>query len=204
MVTVDDQHGYDEAVVHAAAEANWQTVPPQALLTTLARLRAFAILLCMNVDLAEHLVAITLLRAGVVMKPSSIGLNLAAWLLGRLRQYYYREHATARTSAASRPSATWKSRHAQHQDTLAALAELTAEQREALVLVDAAGCSAREAAHICRCTPIQFRNRLTGARDRLARLLSAPSSRPCNAVSLSLALLALSGSRGVAIDRHHS
>ena len=94
MVTVDDQHGYDEAVVHAAAEANWQAMPPQALLTTLARLRAFAILLCMNADLAEHLVAITLLCAGVVMKPSSIGLNLAAWLLGRLRQYYYREHAT--------------------------------------------------------------------------------------------------------------
>ena len=204
METVDDQHGYDEAVVNAAPEPTWQAEPPQALLTTLARLRAFAILLCMNVDLAEHLVAITLLRAGVVIKPTSIGPNLAAWLLGRLRQYYYREHATARTSAASGPSASWKSRHARHQDTLAALAELTAEQREALVLVEAAGCSAREAAHICRCTPIQFRYRLTGARDRLARLLSAPSLRPCNAAPLSLALVASTGSRGVAIDRHRS
>ena len=43
METVDDQHGYDEAVVHAAPEAKRQAVPPQALLTTLARLRAFAI-----------------------------------------------------------------------------------------------------------------------------------------------------------------
>jgi hypothetical protein len=81
---------------------------------------------------------------------------------------------------------------------------LTAEQREALALVEAAGCSAREAAHICRCTPIQFRNRLTGARDRLARLLSAPSLRPGNATPLSLAFVALTGSRGAAIDRHHS
>jgi hypothetical protein len=46
----------------------------------------------MNVDLAEQLVEITLLRAGAVMKPSNIGPNLSAWLFSRLRQYYYHEY----------------------------------------------------------------------------------------------------------------
>jgi RNA polymerase sigma-70 factor, ECF subfamily len=192
METVNDQHKYDEAAIHQVAERNRAGAPPQPLLMTVARLRAFAILLCLNVDLAEQLVTVTLLRAGVVMKPSSIGPSLSTWLFSRMRQYYYREYA-----GGWKPSAL--SRYVRHGDLLAGLAELTAEQREALVLVEAAGCSRREAAHICRCTPIQLRNRFTDARDRLARALSKRSSTPDAAAPLTVAFAALAGSRVAAI-----
>jgi RNA polymerase sigma-70 factor, ECF subfamily len=197
METVHDHHSYDEAAVHVGAEPNRHASLPLAMLTTVARLRAFAILLCMNLDLAERLVAITLVRAGVAIRPSGIGPILSTWLFSRLRQYYYRECA-----AGSEPSAP--SRYARHGEVLAALAELTAEQRESLVLVEAAGCSRREAAQICRCTPIQFRNRLADAQDRLARAMLKPSPRRDGTPPISVAFAVLTGSRGMTIDRHHS
>ena len=91
---------------YAAPEPTWQASRRSS--TDHARAaRAFAILLCMNVDLADTF-GDNPLRAGVVTKhPAS--LPSGPWRLA-LRQYYYREHATVWTSAASRPSASWKSR----------------------------------------------------------------------------------------------
>src|SRR3981189_136678 len=62
------------------------------LLATIAKLRSFAMLLCLDADLADHLVEVTLVRASVAMSPSRLGANTLAWLCARLRGYFYHEH----------------------------------------------------------------------------------------------------------------
>jgi RNA polymerase sigma-70 factor, ECF subfamily len=59
----------------------------------------------------------------------------------------------------------------EHADILAALAKLRAEQREALILVEAIRFSFGEAARICRQPPGRFRSLVEGARADLARHL---------------------------------
>lgn len=189
MEAFDEQHGYDEAA-SAADEPGSHVLASKPMLATVGRLRAFAVLLCLDADIADRLVATTLLRVCVAIRPSTIGPNLTNWLFSRLRQYYYHEYAGRSAAPAARRAP--QSHHALHADLLAALAELTTEEREVLVLVEGAGCSAREAARICRLTPVQLRHRLERARERLAGSLSKPSGRLRIAPSLSATLLTLS------------
>jgi len=51
------------------------------------------------------------------------------------------------------------------------LAQLPAEQREALILVGASGFSYEEAADICECAVGTIKSRVNRARSRLAKLL---------------------------------
>jgi len=82
-----------------------------------------------------------------------------------LRSYYYREYAR-------RPAVTpTGGASVEHADILAALAKLGAEQREALILVEAIRFSFGEAARVCRQPPGRFRNLVEGARADLARHL---------------------------------
>jgi RNA polymerase sigma-70 factor, ECF subfamily len=135
---------------------------PQVLTESIAGLRAFSILLCMDVKLGEELVKVTLLRARVAIDPPGLGTNLATWLIRRLRSYYYREYT--RRPVVTPPLGA----SSEHDDILAALAKLRAEQREALILVEAIRFSFGEAARICRRPPGRFRNLVEGARADLA------------------------------------
>jgi RNA polymerase sigma-70 factor (ECF subfamily) len=56
-----------------------------------------------------------------------------------------------------------------------ALAQLPAEQREALILVGASGFSYEEAADICECAVGTIKSRVNRARSRLAKLLEVES-----------------------------
>ncbi len=135
---------------------------PPAALASIGRLRTLAVLLCLDFDLADELVALTLTRASVGMNPRHFEPNLSTWLYGRLRGYYYRDYA----HRAARHDAPADIR-------FAALAELSAAQREALVLVEAVGCSVSEAARICRCPKDRFKQLMRSARETLARKLPA-------------------------------
>jgi RNA polymerase sigma-70 factor (ECF subfamily) len=57
-------------------------------------------------------------------------------------------------------------------DLRVALAQLPADQREALVLIGGAGHSYEEAASICGCAVGTIKSRVNRARRRLAELLS--------------------------------
>jgi RNA polymerase sigma-70 factor (ECF subfamily) len=57
-----------------------------------------------------------------------------------------------------------------------ALAQLPADQREALVLVGASGFSYEEAAHICGCAVGTIKSRVNRARTRLAELMGVESA----------------------------
>ena len=167
MKLLDEDHGCAWKGLRVTDKAGAQAGPPQAMLATVARLRAFALLLCLDANLADELVALTLLS-----KPSTIGLNLSTWLFSQLRSFYYSKFADASGSRETLASAMRLSRQIEHGATLAALAELTAEEREALVLIEAAGCSYDQVARICRCPPVRFNNRVASARLGFARLLS--------------------------------
>ena len=150
---------------YAPAARQYELPERQVLHESICRLRAFSILLCMDVNLGEELVKVTLLRAGAAIDPGGLGTDLATWLIRRLRSYYYREYAR-------RPAVTpTGGASVEHADILAALAKLGAEQREALILVEAIRFSFGEAARVCRQPPGRFRNLVEGARADLARHL---------------------------------
>jgi RNA polymerase sigma-70 factor, ECF subfamily len=145
------------------------------LFATVAKLRSFSLLLCLNADVADRLVEITLLRAGVCMSPSRLGSNTLGWLCGRLRSYFYSEFA-GRPTDATLTSSDLPSLLSQFQgvtqDLLNVLADLPAEHREALVLTEAMGFSRGQAARICSCPLHIFKVRIEEARTHLAMFLS--------------------------------
>ena len=65
-------------------------------LATIAQLRAFSLLLCLDAKLANELVEITLLRVCVATNPSHLNPSHLAWLIARLRTYFYAEFAHRR------------------------------------------------------------------------------------------------------------
>ena len=171
-----DNSGYQLRATSIADQSALQDQPSHAVLATVARLRAFATLLCLDAALADELVTVTLLRASVAMECSSIDPSLSTWLFSRLRTYYYKEHAIWFNPQALQAAALRLSQRAKNGDVFLALAALTAEEREALVLVEAAGCSLREAARICRYPPVRFKKLLTGVRASFARVLAKQKS----------------------------
>ena len=150
---------------YSPAARQYELPERQVLHESICRLRAFSILLCMDVNLGEELVKVTLLRACVAIDPGGLSTNLTTWLIRRLRGYYYREYAR-------RPAVTPPGGRASSTPIFSPqLAMLRAEQREALILVEAIRFSFGEAARICRQPPGRFRNLVEGARADLARHL---------------------------------
>ena len=135
---------------------------PPAALATVGRLRALAILLCLDVDLADELVAITLTRASVGMNPRHFELNLSTWLYGRLRGYYYRDYA--HRAARREPQADTRVCGARRAFGGATRSAGSHRGR---------GCSVSEAARICRCPRDRFKQLVNSARATLARNLPA-------------------------------
>ena len=151
-----------ELALSPPVEASQQQDPT----VTIARLRGFAFLLSMDVDLADRLVEVTLLRASVVASFSGLGESLFPWLLSRLRSYYYREHERGRLQIDGVELAL-RSESESQDEFLMALAKLVPEQREALVLIEAVCLSHDEAARICRKSREQFKSLMTSAQANL-------------------------------------
>ena len=145
------------------------------LFATVAKLRSFSLLLCLNSELADRLVEITLLRAGVCMSPSRLGSNTLGWLCGRLRSYFYSEfvgrptHVTLESSDLPPVLSQFQGAA---QDLVNVLTELPAEHREALVLTEAMEFSRAQAARIASCPLHIFKPRIEEARAHLAMFLS--------------------------------
>jgi RNA polymerase sigma-70 factor (ECF subfamily) len=191
MTSIENQHSSVQERGYATGSKAPEPSQQRGLHDTIAKLRAYSVLLCMDVDLADDLVAVTLARASVATSPSRLGEDLVPWLISRLRSYYYREHA-ARSAAAARgrPLQPEQFAGSQHHDILAALAKLAPEQREALVLTEAAGFSFAEAARICRRPPGRFKDLVETAEANLARLLAMRASGPLKQTTISPALFA--------------
>ena len=131
----------------------------QEPLATIAKLRAFAVLLCMDMSSFEQ------------------GGDASAWLFGKLRSYFYAEYASRSAPNLGANADGWPTNQVHvagpaHGALLAALAKLSPEQREALVLVEAAGFCDSEAARICRCRPDTFKDLVDRARTKVSQTLS--------------------------------
>jgi RNA polymerase sigma-70 factor (ECF subfamily) len=131
----------------------------EAMLAAIPSLRAFAISLCRNGDQAEDLVQETLLRGCANISSSTPDTNMLGWLFTILRNEFYSECRRRRRrpfesiddraeSLAAKPTQVAQ---AVHREVCAALAKLAPEQRDALILIGAAGLSYDEAATMSGC-----------------------------------------------------
>jgi RNA polymerase sigma-70 factor, ECF subfamily len=155
----------------------------EAILAAVPSLRAFAISLSGNVDRADDLVQETMLRALANIHSFQPGTNMSAWLFTILRNLFRSEYRKRRREvedtdgsfAEGLKSHPEQLGRVEFQEFRAALSQLPAEQREALILVGASGFSYEEAADICDCAVGTIKSRVNRARSRLARLLSIDS-----------------------------
>ena len=160
---------------------NTDSVPlKQALLGLIPNLRAFAVSLCGDIERADDLVQESLLKAWNHLDSFQEGTNLRAWLFTILRNTYFSECRRRRrevedrdgTKAAELAVHPDQQGHLDMQDFRRALNILPPDQREALVLVGAAGFSYEEAAAISACAVGTIKSRVNRARGKLIELLS--------------------------------
>lgn len=160
-----------------------RTVSPglkDALVAQIGNLRAFAVSLCGDRERADDLVQETLYKAWNHLDSFEEGTNLKAWLFTILRNTYFSERRRKKrevedvdgTYAAKLASAPEQHGHMDMKDFEDVLSDLPDDQREALVLVGAAGFSYEEAAEISGCAVGTIKSRVNRARRRLAEALN--------------------------------
>jgi RNA polymerase sigma-70 factor, ECF subfamily len=151
----------------------------EAMLAQVPILRAFAFSLCGNFERADDLVQETLLKAWQHLNKFEEGTNLRAWLFTILRNTYFSDLRKRRREVedvegkktASLSVAPAQQGHVDMQDLHKALKLLPADQREALVLVGAAGMSYEEAAVVAQCAVGTVKSRVNRARIKLTEML---------------------------------
>jgi RNA polymerase sigma-70 factor, ECF subfamily len=127
------------------------------MLATIPNLRAFAISLSGSLDQADDLVQTTLLRGIENIASFEPGTSMQAWLFTIPRNQFYTQTRRQRLKVEDPEGALCgrlavlpeQGAHLDYTDMLRALAKLTVEQREALLLVAAEGLSYEEAVRIC-------------------------------------------------------
>jgi RNA polymerase sigma-70 factor (ECF subfamily) len=145
----------------------------------MASLRAFAVSLCGDKERADDLVQETLFKAWNHLDSFREGTNLKAWLFTILRNTYFSERRKRKREvedadgsyAANLATHAEQHGHMEMQDFLKALSHLPDDQREALVLIGAAGFSYEEAAEISNCAVGTIKSRVNRARNRLGEIL---------------------------------
>ena len=175
----------------------------QNLIALIPNLRAFAISLCGDADKADDLVQDTLMRAWDHLDKFQEGTNLRAWLFTILRNAYFSHYRKRRrevedrdgTRAAELAVLPEQHGHLDLQDFRRALATLPPDQREALVLVGAAGFSYEEAANVCGCAVGTIKSRVNRARTRLGQLLFIKSGSEFGVDPAIEAIVAAGGQR---------
>lgn len=144
----------------------------------------FALSLTRDRVRADDLVQETLMRGWRSRHTYEAGTNLGAWLIMILRNTFYTHHRKRVYEVEDpddRYAATLSIAPAQEdglnlQDMHAALAQLSAEHRETLVLVVLNELSYEEAATVMGCPIGTIKSRVSRARDRLAQLLGHEGS----------------------------
>ena len=151
----------------------------QEMLDAIPHLRAFAISLSGNVTYADDLVQTALLRGLEYLDKFQPGTSMQAWLFTILRNQFYTDMRRRRREVEDADGALAgrlavmpeQGARLDFSDMQAALAQLSVEQREALLLVAAEGVSYEEAARICGTNLGTIKSRVNRARTRLAEKL---------------------------------
>ena len=149
------------------------------LFRAIPHLRAFAISLTGNVDQADDLVQEAIVRGLSHLDSFTPGTNLQAWLFTILRNQFHTSFRRRKREVEDPEGkmagllSTPPEQHSRldYADFRAALAKLSLEQREVLLLVGAEGLSYEEAARVCGTKIGTIKSRMNRARARLAELL---------------------------------
>lgn len=149
------------------------------LTALIPHMRAFARGLCGDMTAAEDLAQDGLLKAWTAQASYQPGTNLKAWVFTIMRNQFYSERRRAWRNVAldqqmaeetliavSNPVAT-----IELDELRRAMLLLPDEQREALVLVGAAGCSYEEAGEMCGCPVGTVKSRVSRARRHIGRIM---------------------------------
>jgi RNA polymerase sigma-70 factor, ECF subfamily len=155
-----------------------------AMLELIPALRAFAISLTGSADSADDLVQETLVRAISHIDTFQAGTNMGAWLFTILRNLVFSQTRKKRRDMAYRLTCaqqSWKTHAEQHgkmelMQMRQALMQISADQREAIVLVGASGFTYEEAAEVIGCAVGTVKSRVSRARDRLVKLMQVNAS----------------------------
>ena len=149
------------------------------LLAVTPSLRAFALSLIGDRDRADDLVQDTLLRALQKQDRFEPGTNLQAWVFTLMRNLFYSEYRRRKREvedvndlfAAKLSTLPEQPGRVEFAELRCALAQLSDEQREAVLLIGAEGFSYEETAVICGTAVGTIKSRVNRARKRLAELL---------------------------------
>jgi RNA polymerase sigma-70 factor (ECF subfamily) len=150
------------------------------MLALLPNLRGFALSLCGDPERADDIVQETLLKAWDHFDSFQEGTNLRAWLFTILRNTFLSEMRKKRREVADSDGKLAESLsvvpaqqgHVDLTDVRNALDLLPSAQREAVILVGAAGMSYEEAAGVARCAVGTIKSRVNRGRLKLAELLN--------------------------------
>lgn len=153
------------------------------LLRHVPALRRFARAFCRDAAAADDMAQEALLKAWTHRDSFAEGTNMRGWLFTILRNAYYsdirrkrREVEDADGKIAERfPVKATQQDNLELDDLRRAMSLLPPEQREALTLVSASGCSYEEAAEICNCAIGTMKSRVSRARRAVLALLDGTS-----------------------------
>ena len=149
------------------------------IVALLPDLRAFSRFLCREREAADDLVQNTILAALDKQSQFTPGTNLKAWMFTIMRNRFYADLRTQRRRPAAVDPDTAEPQAAVDNPEAAiavkelssALWRLSAQAREALILVGASGFSYEEASRLCGCTVGTLKVRVSRARKQLAQEL---------------------------------
>jgi RNA polymerase sigma-70 factor (ECF subfamily) len=156
----------------------------QQMLEFAPQLRAYAMSISRSADRSDDLVQETMLRAISKIDTFQPGTKLGAWLTTILRNCYLsdlrrRRHEVEDVDGCYSEAlrvAPEQEGLLEYKEFCAALREIPFDQREALMLVGAAGLSYEDTAMLCRTTTGTIKSRINRARSRLAALLGIEST----------------------------
>jgi RNA polymerase sigma-70 factor (ECF subfamily) len=154
-----------------------------ALLAEVGQLRFFALSFTGRPDRADDLVQETLIKAWAAADRFGPDTSIRAWLFTIMRNIVYSNYRKSRREvqdadgfqAARLVAHPEQEGHLDLEDLKKAIEQLTADQREALLLVGASGVSYDEAAAVCGCAVGTIKSRVNRARQRLMELMGIES-----------------------------
>jgi RNA polymerase sigma-70 factor, ECF subfamily len=150
------------------------------LVALIPHLRAFGYSLAGNATQGEDLAQDALAKAWSARDSFEMGTNMKAWTFMILRNMFYSDKRRSWRSQPLDPetaertlvATTGGTDRLELDEVRRALGMLPAAQREALILIGAAGLSYEEAAEVTQCAVGTVKSRVSRARDHLALLLA--------------------------------
>ncbi|CTQ48089.1 RNA polymerase sigma factor [Jannaschia donghaensis] len=160
--------------------------PREEMLDHLPALRAFALSLTRNGATADDMVQDTVVKAWTNIEKFQVGTNMRAWLFTILRNTYYSSRRKLNREVSDPDGIMTNSLSVKPDhdgrlnltDFRKAFETLPDEQREALILVGAAGHSYEDAANICGVAVGTIKSRANRGRAKLTEILALDGDSP--------------------------